>query len=947
MSIERLKRLFGLREMPFWPDARAVNLPPEAVVIPRSLSDFFGTLHGTAAYGRPSVFLVEARIGAGKTTVFNSIISSINENRLTKFVEQNEMSLEKPVLRDFEKSKGFAFRVELSTELLEDFNEYAARIYTNLSLRLRGTQFSDLKRKKDQEIAEIVREADRESKILYPLVETLYLLLDKSEGLGYDYLLMVLDEFDTILTHDPKKVDVFLDLIIRKFHDKIKMQPSWTRASPAICVALLCAHYNIDKVKALIEKSAGAVARTFYLGPRIGYSSDEFSKIVERRLAYYRDRDFRVPRGNEYYPFSKQILNQLYEAYYDKGTNMLNNVGIAEQTLYAVLRSWDLSGRIEETTALQEIQRMKRDYVRTETTDDLAVEVETSRFFESKDPKERISKILDGFVQTARKYEMEPFSDKLMVWISQPIGEADKWIWYARPFDFQYQNKSRTVYLVLTEFGGEKDPGDAEISRFLNEIKDKFEENQLRLPAPQGMLILYRAPVNKDKMFREKFEKVLGRHLNVVEPIFLDRDLTINLIKVAVAQEKQNETTLLSATQRLAAFATQRVQNFVRNINDLVPSRQKIENESVRIYAALLAADRVEHSRDLEIVSGVCAAIYKDALRDMHIRYTPKTVQKTLSSLETDGFVFKDAGGNYRPTTPFSISYFLDFVREGGANSNVDTLEKVFGRRLDVIRGLLDSEYHVPGNTTYDLMTVKGENVELLSISDARVQFRNSRGRVDDVRNEILESKKAAIPLLALADSLRTAADATEDDFQTVLLQKLAVEVLERGILDSFRLMDDRMAELRKKKDLPKAILEDKLSKVWKAKERILLDASFDDADKIMAEIDEFLRPVTKRPLIGKKPVIEITTVPRRETAYKEWSSATPVLDDARIRSILARPRTLSELSAAFGVSNRDTVLTKIEPMILQDQLVLQCKGSRKEKGKGTMRKKESRKRIR
>ena len=113
-SKERTKTLFGLNKInQFSADARNITIP---AVIPRSMSAFFDIFHDTVAHNKLGMFLVEARVGAGKSTIFENLISSINNNNLVEFIEEESIDIPAHFHQDYSEKRGIAFRIELSAE---------------------------------------------------------------------------------------------------------------------------------------------------------------------------------------------------------------------------------------------------------------------------------------------------------------------------------------------------------------------------------------------------------------------------------------------------------------------------------------------------------------------------------------------------------------------------------------------------------------------------------------------------------------------------------------------------------------------------------------------------------------------------------------------------------------------------------------------------------------
>jgi len=921
VSNERFERFFGLTGMPFSSDARFITAP---AAVPKSMSKFFEVLHGTVAYQHPMVFLVEARIGAGKTTVFTNIANAINENKVAEFVKKNSLNVSPVTLQDFEKNRGIAFRVEMSAEITLHPDEYVKKLYTSMDTTLNDIDrklAKDMLTKREEKWKELEPLLhDSESKLLFPLVETVYLLLDKKEGLGFDYICIVLDEFDTILTEDPKKVDAFLDFIVRKFVEKLKEErPHWATVHPKVCMVLLCTKFRSDQVKTLIERiGSGAVPRTFTQGPRLGYSREEFYEVIKTRLAEFRPHKW---SGNEFFPFTQGLIDSVYDAFYDKAAGCLTNMGLAEQTLYEILSKWDRERKKTIKIALEVIESLRREHVKAETATDLAIETTVSRIMKSEEADERIAYVLDGFLEALRRHEVKPYTET--DWLIKPI-ETKNYVWFCKPYDVEYQGKHRKIYVHITEFL--QTPSDDDVYNLLDDLVENFKSKRSELPAPQGLILLYLSSVNKDSRFQEKFQEKCQPYFNRLYPIQIDQSALRRLVRARVANLKKNKSVERAAYQELVHIAFD-IQRVLQNINDLVlaPYARKLPSECRQVYVGMLLASYLDEAHDEETICKYCNHLFRDIL--MERKQTYKTLSTVASRLISNGFAEEVGEHEWKPLTPFTIRYFFDFFPETGGNEEM--IIRVFGERWTMIRFLLELE-------AYGLLMAEGGKVEVLTKSELNVYFRNLEGRVQKIAEEMLEAREAKLPLLEFATQLKSLALRVEDEFQSLLLIRYACDIIEKTIVARVDKLSELYEKLKKKR-VPSDILKSLKSNITATTKAILTSSpkvsntTYNTLIKNLARLLEVEKPEepVRPPEKPKIPTEEAAEKEEAELMEEEEAEEAVVEAEVIVKLLTEKARTLSELSKDLKIS-KEVVFDKMEPLIRNDEILLKAKGKGK-----------------
>lgn len=919
MSSERFQRVFGLTGMPFSSDARYITAPAS---IPKSMSKFFEVLHGAVAYQHPMVFLMEARIGAGKTTVFTNIANAINENKVAEFVKRNSLDVKSVTLQDFEKNRGIAFRVEMSAEIALHPEEYVKKLYTSMD-----TTLNDI----DKKLAKVIltnREEkwedlkpllhDSESRLLFPLIETVYLLLDKKEGVGFDYVCIILDEFDTILTEDPKKIDAFLDFIVRKFVEKLKEErPHWTTARPKVCMVLLCTKFRSDQVKTLIEKiGSGAVPRTFIPGPRLGYTREEFYEVVKTRLAGFRPKEW---SGDEFFPFTQGLIDKVYDAFYDKAAGYLTNIGLTEQTLFVILSKWDRERKKTQKIALEVIEDIRREHVRTETATDLAIETEVSRIVKSEETDERIAYVLDGFLETLKRHEVKP--DVETDWVISPI-EGRNYIWFCKPYDIEYQAKHRKIYVNITEFL--QTPSDDDVDNLLDDLVKRFKAKRRELPAPQGLLLLYLSSANKDSRLQEKFQEKCQLYFNMIYPIQVDQPTLRSLVRARVANLKKNKSVETAAHQELVHIVVDIQRDFLQKINDLVltPYARRLPNECRQVYVGMLLASYLEDADDEETICRCCNKLFKETL--MERKHSYKTLGTVISRLISNGFAEEVEEHEWKPLTPFTIGYFFDFLPETGGNEEM--IVRVLGERWTTIQFLLEPE-------AYGLLNTEGGKVELMTKSDLSVYFRNLNGGVQKIAKDILKTGKAKLPLLDFATQIRSLALRVEDEFHSLLLMRYACNIVEKTIVSRVGSLSKLYEDLKKKKVPPDILKSIELS-IKDTTKAILTSApevastTYNVTLDRLAGLLEVGKPEEQgKPLKRKPPSVE--EFPEEELEEEKVAKKAAVEEQDIVKLMVKKARTLSDLSKDLKIS-KEVVFDKVEPLIRNDEILLKAKGKAK-----------------
>lgn len=919
MSSERFQRFFGLTGMPFSPDARYITAPAS---VPKSMSKFFEVLHGTVAYQHPMVFLTEARIGAGKTTIFTNIIDAINENRVSQFVKKNSLDVEPVTLEDFDRNRGLSFRVEMSAEIALHPEEYVKKLYTSIDKTLDAVDrklarsLFKKREKKWQDLEPLLH--DSESRLLFPLVETVYLLLDKKEGAGFDYLCLVLDEFDTILTEDPRKIDAFLDFIIRKFVEKLKEErPHWATANPKVCMVLLCTRFRSDQVKTLIERiGSGAVPRTFISGPRLGYIREEFYDVVKTRLAEFRPKEW---SGDAFFPFTQGLIDKVYDAFYDKAAGCLTNMGLAEQTLFGILSKWDVDKKKTQKTALQLIEDIRREHVRAETATDLAIETKVSQIVKSEEADERVAYILDGFLEALRRHEVKP--DVGTNWIIKPIEEKN-YVWFCKPYDIEYQAKHRKIYIQITEFL--RTPTDDDVEDLLKDLTKRFKDRRKELPAPQGIVAFYVSSANKDSIFQEKFQEECQPFFNTIYPIQVDRPTLRSLVRARVANLMKNESVETVAHQELIHIIYDVQRDFLQNINDLVlaPYARRLPNECRQVYIGMLLASYLEDANDEETICKYCNKLFKETL--MERKHSYKTVGKIASALISNGFAEEVAEREWKPVTPFTMRYFFELFPE--TQGDEETIMRVLGERWTMIQFLLEPE-------AYGLLDAKGGIVELIKKSELSVDFRNLNGRVQKIAKDILETGKTKLPLMEFATQIKSLALRVENKLHSLLLMRYACDIIQKTIVARVDNLSKLYKDLENKK-VPADILKSLETNI-KHTEKVILTSPPEVASTIydvtlrrlagllkVQEPKEEERPPKKVEVPTEEEVIK-EEVP--EEIEKEAAEEVVVEEEAIVGLIAKKARTLSELSNGLKIS-KEVVFDKVEPLIRNDQILLKAK---------------------
>jgi len=919
MSVKRLAKRFGVTGIPFSPDARYITAP---AVVPESMAAFFEALRGVVAYQHPMVFLIEARIGAGKTTIFSNIINAINQNKVGDFLKKNRLEVESVTLQDFEMNKGIAFRVEMSSDIADHPEEYVQKLYTAIDTTLHSIdnekfQLYTKKRKaKWDELAP--RLHDLESKTIFPLTEAIYLLLDKSEGAGFDYITAVLDEFDTIITEDPKKVDAFLDFVVRKFVEKLKeKKPHWATSDPKICLVLLCTRFRSDQVRTQIERiGSGAVPRTFIPGPRLGYTCEEFHDIVKRRLEEFRPRRW---SGNNYFPFTRQLIDKVYDAFYDKAAECLTNMGLAEQTLYEIFSKWDAASEIDEKVALETIENMRRVHVTTETITDLAIETEVSRISATDEVDERVGYILDGFLAMLERQKVKPSEETATGWITKPIEKA-KCIWFSKPYDIEFQGKSRKIYVTIVEFV--QTPTDNDVKDVLEDIDKRFINKRDQIVAPQGLILLYRSSTNKDNRFREVFTEI-DAHFNKMDPAQLDEPTLKNLIKLEVAKRNGNTNVENVASGELARLALD-IERFLQDINDLFPTQQfKFTDEKKQVYVGLLLAFWLEGRNDEVAICRYCNKVFKEIVNERGNAY--KTVSKIMSFLVSDGFAEEIEYGKWKPLSPFTIRYFFDLWKTNAFARVEDTIERVFGTRWMRMNYLFNLEND---DHAYDILRIKDGKTELLTKSEASLDYRNLKEKVIDMKERIFGTRKAEIPVLNFATDIEKVASKIDDEFQSVLLLRYACKIVDEGILEKVNDLEELLKKLQETK-IPKDILSMRESEVKEAAKAILmkpLEVANEKYIQAYNNLQDLLEEGTEEAKAKSEEEREKTIAEEEEGPKVE---IVPAVEEDRIMELVSSPRSLSELSEALKIS-KEVVFDKVDPLIRDDVILLTSAKKRK-----------------